>query len=125
MVFILGYLFHPDSDDCYLAFRQGPCDKGFMIVLGLNKVIPECIKNNCEDGSVEIKGKCYPFGESDICQPRTTKMLGVNTSTFIVDCIDKPVFVKNRIDAEDPTTVKPLIPQCPKGSKRFVNGKCK
>lgn len=97
-----------------------------MIVLGLNKVIPECIKNNCEDGSVEIKGKCYLFGESDLCSPKEVKMLGVNTTTFVVDCIDKPVFVKNRIgDDDDSITVKPLISQCPKGSKRYINRKCK
>lgn len=124
-VFVLGHLYHPETDDCYLAFRQGPCAKGFMVVLGLNKVIPECIINKCEDGSVEIKGKCYQFGESDVCQPKAIKMLGVNTVSFVVDCVDKPVFVINRIGMEEPTTVKPIIQMCPKGSKRFINGKCR
>lgn len=121
----LGHLFHPETDDCYLAFRQGPCQKGFMIVLAPNKVIPECIQTNCKDGSVEIKGKCYKFGESDLCQPKVEKLLGVNTSTFVVDCMDKPVFVLNRIGEDESVTVKPVIPLCSKGSKRYVNGKCK
>lgn len=123
-------MYHPETDDCYLAFRQGPCDKGSILVLGANSVIPQCIKSKCEDGMVEIQQKCHPFGESDLCQPKQMKMLGVNTSTFLVDCVDKPfvtMTIATRLGEEEKTTTeKPTIhiPKCPKGSKRFQSGRC-
>lgn len=94
-MYVLGHLYRPETESCHPAFRQGSCNKGFMLALVSDNVIPQCIRNRCEDGSVEIKERCYKFGESDYCSPKEA-ILGVNESFQIIcipvitDSVNKP-----------------------------------
>lgn len=89
-------MFLPETDSCYPAFRQGPCDKGFILVLVKDNIFPQCVKSKCKDGFAELNNKCYAFGESDGCNPKEQSILGVN-ELFEITCIQKyPNILKSK-----------------------------
>ena len=88
---------------CYELYRRGPCQFSEYLIANLNKsgtASPTvCVPNNCTvDGVVWFQGKCRQLG--DIC-PETSLSVGVNESSFQLDCID---IVKGSIPSAPPCT---------------------
>ncbi|XP_030376021.1 uncharacterized protein LOC115625195 [Scaptodrosophila lebanonensis] len=129
-------LYHPDSDACFPAYRQGPCKSGEMLVLYKDKIIPECVSNPCrEDNHFMIQGKCYEFGNnqghSNPCPLKEyTYVLGVNPKTLMVDCIQLSLQLQTRFGEEDATLVAPpdyhieVAQKCGRGSRMSIQGRC-
>ncbi|CAH2045648.1 unnamed protein product, partial [Iphiclides podalirius] len=58
-----GYLYHPGTDACWLAYKRGPCPAGQYLVLPKTSVIPICDNNPCiADNLVMWQGKCEVLG---------------------------------------------------------------
>ncbi|KAJ0173730.1 hypothetical protein K1T71_010879 [Dendrolimus kikuchii] len=117
-----AYLYHPDSDMCWPAYRQGPCQGGFHLILPQNSAIPVCVKNDCTiDSYVMWNGKCEKMNTLSPCISDFTRyapmILGVNATTLTIDCI--PLEVKSRFSV-DPVTSRSNV--CANGSKRNVGG---
>lgn len=122
-------LYYPDSDACHLAFRRGPCEAEHMLVLAPNAVIPQCIKNTCKvDGLVKINNVCYEIGGSAPCQnAQLSYVLGVNTTTLLLDCIKLSISVKTRVslvDDDEPQYDLSKVDLCARGSQRSIEGIC-
>ncbi|ALC46463.1 CG12811 [Drosophila busckii] len=130
-------LFYPDTDACYPAYRQGPCEQGQMLVLYQEQIIPECVSNPCrQDGYFMIKDRCYQFGNSSSnynpCPNKDyTFVLGVNPKTLMVDCVQLSMALETRF-GQTPN-VAPVAPpeyhielaeKCARGSKLSAQGKC-
>lgn len=83
------YLYFPNNNSCYEAYRQGPCSLEYYVVLPDQNVIPKCVKNPCLiDGLVFFNQNCYPLKK--LGGPCGSKgVLNVNT-TFHLECM--PVF---------------------------------
>ncbi|KAH8383672.1 hypothetical protein KR009_009988 [Drosophila setifemur] len=125
-------LYYPDTDACYPAYRQGPCETGQMLVLYKERIIPECVKNPCpKDNHFLIRDTCYEFGhstENPCPNKEATYVLGVNPMNLMVDCVKLSVQLETRIS--DNEEVAPpeyhidLAEKCSRGSRLLVQGKC-
>ncbi|KAH8407229.1 hypothetical protein KR222_010902 [Zaprionus bogoriensis] len=127
-------IYYPETDACYPAYRQGPCEAGEMLVLYKEKAIPECVKNPCgQDGHFQIRNKCYQFGsskESDNPCPNKelTFVLGVNPKTLMVDCVQLSMQLVTRF-SDDQEVAPPdyhieLAEKCLRGSRLSAQGRC-
>lgn len=47
---ISGFIYYPPKDRCYPPYRQGPCPKKQHLILLAGRVIPQCVRNPCQDG---------------------------------------------------------------------------
>ncbi|XP_034834246.2 uncharacterized protein [Maniola hyperantus] len=112
-----GYLFHPDSDKCWLAYQRGPCPAEQYLVLPTDSMIPVCVPNPCKtDSMVEWNGQCHLLG-SNVCGNKfPAEVLWINATTISVDCVK--VYVNNRfsLDADFESTTT-----CPPGCRRSVH----
>ncbi|EDV42178.1 uncharacterized protein Dana_GF17138 [Drosophila ananassae] len=125
-------LYYPETDACYPAYRQGPCESGQMLVLYKERVIPECVKNPCsKDNHFMIRDTCYEFGnikENPCPYKEATFVLGVNPTNLMVDCVKLSVHLITRIadDAEEapPDYHLELAEKCSRGSRLLAQGKC-
>lgn len=81
------FLYHPEEDTCYDAYRQGPCQSGYYNALPPGEDVAKCIKNPCRvDGLVSFQGKCHFLWEAGIpCKDNST-YLGVNKDNFQIEC---------------------------------------
>ncbi|KAG6460479.1 hypothetical protein O3G_MSEX012017 [Manduca sexta] len=114
-----AHLYHPASDLCWPAFRQGPCPEGQYLTLPQDSPIPVCQNNPCAiDRQVQWNGKCEVLGNSAPCNHLfpTPAALGVNATTLVVSCVR--LSFNNRFTERVTTSV------CPPGCKRSINGKC-
>uniref|UniRef100_A0A034V0U3 DUF4789 domain-containing protein n=1 Tax=Bactrocera dorsalis TaxID=27457 RepID=A0A034V0U3_BACDO len=124
-----GALYYPDSDSCHPAFRRGPCEAEHMLILARNAVLPQCIKNDCKvDGLVKINNVCYQIGGSAPCpNAQLSYVLGVNTTTLMLDCIKLSISVKTRVgllDDDEPDYDLSKVDLCARGSQRSIEGTC-
>ncbi|XP_004921844.1 uncharacterized protein LOC101745936 [Bombyx mori] len=113
-----AHLYHPGTDKCWPAFRQGPCEVGQYLVLPQNSVIPVCEQNPCNtDTLVQLNGNCEKLGSIAPCNHLypVSSSLGVNSTTLVVSCVT--LSLETRF-----TEVIGVL--CPPGSRRSVNGKC-
>ncbi|XP_017480992.1 PREDICTED: uncharacterized protein LOC108370218 [Rhagoletis zephyria] len=122
-------LYYPDSDACHPAFRRGPCEDEYMLVLAPGATIPQCIKNDCKvDGQVKIHQICHEIGSAAPCKnAHLSYVLGVNTKTLMLDCVRLSVAVKTRVELEDgdePLYDLSKIEMCARGTKRSIEGTC-
>nr|XP_014099662.2 uncharacterized protein LOC106624452 [Bactrocera oleae] len=122
-------LYYPDSDSCHSAFRRGPCEAEYMLVLAPNAVLPQCIKNTCKvDGLVKINNVCYEIGSSGPCQnAHLSYVLGVNTTTLLLDCIKLSISVRTRVSLlgdDEPDYDLSKVDLCARGSQRSIEGTC-
>lgn len=114
-----AYLYHPRSDACWPAWRQGPCAQGHVLVLPPNSVLPVCEKNPCEtDGLVQHGGKCERLGSIKPCAHLypISAALGIHAGNMTVVC------VRLSLESRFGEDVVPVL--CPPGCKRSINGKC-
>ncbi|XP_068156913.1 uncharacterized protein [Drosophila tropicalis] len=128
-------LYHPETDGCYPAYRQGPCKTGQILVLYKEKVIPECVTNPChKDGMFMIRETCYEFGnnkhaENPCPYKEFTYVLGVNPQTLMVDCVKLSPQLETRFGME-PAAQAPadyyidLAEKCSRGSRLSAQGRC-
>ncbi|XP_051166665.1 uncharacterized protein LOC127284968 [Leptopilina boulardi] len=80
------FLYHPEDDSCYDAYRQGPCNSGQYFVLSSGEMVAKCIKNPCDiDGFVHYQGKCHILWERGIPCKDQSNALGVNED-FEIEC---------------------------------------
>ncbi|KAH8271354.1 hypothetical protein KR018_007458 [Drosophila ironensis] len=125
-------LYYPETDACYPAYRQGPCETGQMLVLYKEKIIPECVRNPCaRDNYFMIRDTCYEFGntnENPCPYKEATYVLGVNPMNLMVDCVKLSVHLDSRIsddsEAPPPEYHIELAEKCARGSRLLVQGKC-
>ncbi|KAH8243079.1 hypothetical protein KR032_004324 [Drosophila birchii] len=129
-------LYYPETDACYPAYRQGPCESGQILVLYKERIIPECVRNPCgQDGHFMVRNSCYQFGntkhEENPCPYKeATFVLGVNPTTLMVDCVKLSVQLDTRIaDTEEQPVAPPeyhidLAEKCGRGSRLSIQGKC-
>ncbi|XP_068619243.1 uncharacterized protein [Battus philenor] len=116
-----GYLYHPATDTCWLAYQRGPCPEGQYLVLPKSSVIPVCENNPCaKDNLVEWKGKCEALGSSAPCGVTyPASALWVNATTVTVECVK--VYIESRFSTFDTEVLSTL---CLPGCKRRINNKC-
>ncbi|XP_067616990.1 uncharacterized protein [Eurosta solidaginis] len=133
-------LYYPDTDACYIAFRQGPCENEQLLVLAPNRTVPQCIINTCKiDGQVKINNICYEIGHVAPCHNgHLSYVLGVNPKTLMLDCIKLSAAIKTRIgaigdasghadvgsDDDAPSYDLNKVDLCARGTKRAINGTC-
>ncbi|KAG5670960.1 hypothetical protein PVAND_001189 [Polypedilum vanderplanki] len=89
-----GFIYSPNDDACYEAYRRGPCRDGEIF-----KIVPpfksaKCVLNECRrDGFVLFNGKCQQLDSVNACRQfqyligRKT-YLTVNFSTLELTCAD-------------------------------------
>lgn len=128
-------LYYPETDACYPAYRQGPCEPGQILVLYKERIIPECVRNPCNrDGHFMVRNGCYQFGntthEGNPCPYKeATFVLGVNPTTLMVDCVKLSVQLDTRIADTEVEQAPPeyhieLAEKCGRGSRLSIQGKC-
>ncbi|CAF4910350.1 unnamed protein product [Pieris macdunnoughi] len=112
-----GYLYYPEKNSCWPAFRRGPCSSDEHLVLRLNSVIPICVTNPCVDGFVMWKGRCERLGSTGPCPNEfPPAVLWINATTITVECI--ALNFDNRYDTY--TSIEMCLPGC----KRHVQSMC-
>ncbi|CAH2208066.1 jg16078, partial [Pararge aegeria aegeria] len=114
------FLFHPDTDKCWLAYERGACPEEQYLVLPKDSMIPICVPNPCRTDSMVLwNGQCQKLGSSVCGNTFPAKVLWVNATTSTVDCVI--VYLNNRfsIDVEFETNIT-----CPLGCRRNVQNKC-
>lgn len=130
---ITANIYHPASDKCWPAFRKGPCNEGFYLVLPPNSVRPVCEINVCYvDNYVVWNNKCEKLGSTKPCEHMfpTSAALGVNATTMLVSCVRQGLSFEKRFGVDNDSmkidTTTPKVPEilCPPGSKRSYNGIC-
>lgn len=110
------FLYFPSNDSCHEAYRQGPCPPENYVVLPEDEEIPRCVENPClKDGMVPYNGTCYSLNTIDGPCASQGAIIGVNETTFQLDCIQ--IVVLTFIDVPSRT--------CPKGTRRSIQGECK
>ncbi|XP_014371870.2 uncharacterized protein LOC106721446 [Papilio machaon] len=116
-----GYLYHPATDRCWLAYQRGPCSEGQYLVLPKSSVLPICEINPCiSDDTVMYNGNCTTLGDMRPCGlSYPAKVVWINATTIKVDCVK--VYVDNRFSSNIEEEVFAL---CPPGCKRSVNLQC-
>lgn len=135
----LGYLYHPNTNRCYLAHRQGPCPEGHKLTLPTTRYVPECRKNFCnQDGLVQYNRSCYKLNEPGPCpHPELSNVLGIDTKTFALKCIrlseSNIATISTRFGDEDDNEMTSQTnisaetdsqSECRIGSRRSYQGKC-
>ncbi|XP_013139814.1 PREDICTED: uncharacterized protein LOC106104335 [Papilio polytes] len=115
-----GYLYHPKTDKCWLAYQRGPCPQGQYLVLPKSTVLPICENNPCiNDDSVMFNGNCTTLGAMIPCGlSYPSKVVWINAATTKVDCVK--VYVENRFSSND----EEMFALCPPGCKRSINLQC-
>lgn len=108
-----GLIYYPDTDDCYQAYRKGPCESEKYLILEDDVV--QCVDNPCKiDGHVRYKGRCYPLGSKAPCEE--DYILEVNKVVLRPECSDviMPFLIVDSPQKE-----------CPAGTRRNFKGVCK
>ncbi|XP_051166662.1 uncharacterized protein LOC127284965 isoform X2 [Leptopilina boulardi] len=83
------FLYHPENDFCYDAYRQGPCPSGYYFALSPGENVATCQLNPCRiDGLVPFNGKCHFLWESGHPCKNETLFLGINDN-FQIECSDR------------------------------------
>ncbi|CAK1552268.1 unnamed protein product [Leptosia nina] len=112
-----GYLYYPEKDSCWPAFRRGPCNDKEHLRLPHNSIIPVCVKNPCNDGFVVWKGTCQRLGSTAPCKIEfPPAVLWVNATTMSLGCVPLNFHIRSEIAYENA--------KCPLGCKRHVQGLC-
>ncbi|EFN86542.1 hypothetical protein EAI_04380 [Harpegnathos saltator] len=111
------FVYFPMNDSCHEVYRQGPCPVYQYVVLPEGEAVPRCETNPCFiDGAVPFNGTCHLLGSADgPCG--SDAVLGVNETTFQLECISKEIVPFVIIDT--PNKI------CPPGSRRSTLGECK
>ncbi|KZC06216.1 PREDICTED: uncharacterized protein LOC107194934 [Dufourea novaeangliae] len=111
------FLYFPTNDSCHEAYMQGPCPLNYYVVLPKNEAVPRCVENPClTDGVVQYNGVCYPLRTiGGPCGPEG--VLGVNETTFELECVPANVAPFLIIDAPKR--------RCPAGTRRNSLGICR
>lgn len=134
--FITGYLYDSENDQCYKAYRQGPCSTGQYLAFSDNSLKAECQPNDCSvDGQVRFREKCYELGSNGPCAvdkllPIFTK-LNINETTLQIECVVSTLSESgSRFGEEDSKnselTVVSKYPAaaCFRGSRRAYLNQC-
>ncbi|XP_032521626.2 uncharacterized protein LOC116773308 [Danaus plexippus] len=111
-----GHLYHPTTDKCWPAYREGPCGSGQYIVLPDNSSVPVCVRNPClVEGFVVWNGKCEVLGNS--CGEKfPISLLSIDAVTLKVACV--------RLDEVESRFSLNVQSTCLAGSKRNIKSKC-
>ncbi|CAG4931827.1 unnamed protein product [Parnassius apollo] len=117
-----GYLYHPATDACWLAYQRGPCPKGQYLVLPKTSVIPVCEINPCiGDNLVMWHEKCETLGSFTPCgKTYPASALWVNATTITIDCVKIYMEIEPRF-SQDNIGEQVL---CPPGCKRSIKSQC-
>lgn len=62
-----GYVYYVQNNDCYEAYKQGPCKDREILVVGKDTSNPKCVINDCQKGFVMFNGACSEFRSEDAC----------------------------------------------------------
>nr|XP_021193598.2 uncharacterized protein LOC110378588 [Helicoverpa armigera] len=115
-----GFLYHPKSDACWAAYTKGPCLDGQYLILPQGSAIPLCETNPCIINKlVMFNGKCQPLSTTAPCNHLwPPAVLTINATTLTPNC--------ERINLLSRFGDRPVVvlPKCPPGCKRSVNGRC-
>lgn len=112
-----AYIYHPKSDSCWPAWRQGPCNASEYLTLKNDTVIPSCEPNPCKkDGAVIFDRLCWNLGATAPCVHMypIPAALGVNATNLAIECVHLKLdnrFGDNNFNVE-------LMGHCVPGSKR-------
>ncbi|XP_011314734.1 uncharacterized protein [Fopius arisanus] len=114
---VKGRLYYSLNDSCYEPYRRGPCKSSEYLILPQDQVASRCVLNPCrEDNLVPFEGGCHPLHEKEgPCQENN--ILGVNSTTFHIECIPLDLVPFNIIDPGEDDG-------CPRGSRRTAYGIC-
>lgn len=83
-----AYLYHPATDQCYPAYKQGPCESGECLILPENSGVPKCRPNPCaKDNFVQFRDECHELDKPGPCSlPELWNVVGVNETTLNIIC---------------------------------------
>ncbi|KAJ8985261.1 hypothetical protein NQ317_007046, partial [Molorchus minor] len=113
-----GYIYYPEEDGCFAAYRRGPCPSGHHLIIKKGEVVPKCVSNPCEDGFAIFNSTCFELGKPNgPCRPINEGggIFDVNATTLNVECLV----------GTDRLSLFSLPSNCAPGSKRDNNGKCR
>ncbi|XP_043462219.1 uncharacterized protein LOC122498514 isoform X2 [Leptopilina heterotoma] len=81
-------LYNPEDEQCYDAYRTGPCSDGYYFMLPPGEIVAKCVKNPCLiDGLVPYKEQCHHLWKYGYpCKDNNT-YLGIDDN-FQVTCDD-------------------------------------
>jgi hypothetical protein len=115
-----GYIYHPKTDRCYSAYRQGPCPVNHFLIVPQGQYIPECLPNRCnEDGLVTFKRRCHRLHEAGPCElAELSYVVAVNSNSLELECIQQNLELVSRNPEEE------YGMGCLPGTKRSIQGKC-
>lgn len=85
----VAYLYYPAKQQCFPAYKKGPCNQGEYLVLRGNSVIPECVVNPCTlENYVLFRNGCHKLDEGGPCQlsNELSNAVGVNETTLEIIC---------------------------------------
>lgn len=76
-----GFLYYTPEDNCYLAYRQGPCfPNHYLIPPDQKNENSTCQLNHCsEDGQVLFRNECVKL---NVTSSKSLQLLSVNPNTF-------------------------------------------
>lgn len=144
IVFNLGHLFFPPSNQCFAAHTRGPCGPNQHLILLNNTVLPVCSPNYCgQDNYVLFRGRCHRLNTAGPCDlPELGVKVSVDAKNLQLDCL--PKVVDTRFSGVNDTIMIPStkpppsqfdIPDffdyyyhedvCFRGGKRSYEGRCK
>lgn len=126
----LAYLYHPATDQCYPAYKRGPCGTGEYLILPLNSGVPKCRPNRCRiDNFVLFQGSCHELDTAGPCTwgEQLLNLVGVNETTLEIICTKDykiDVFLSRWSEdegnrAKDTPPPRPIIPEEP---SLIING---
>ncbi|XP_072930010.1 uncharacterized protein [Epargyreus clarus] len=109
-----GYLYHPSTNKCWPAYRQGPCQRGHFLVLPNDSPVPTCYINPCMMDTLVIwNGKCEILGSTTPCESKfPPSVLWVNATNLVLDCMV--------LNSEVSDVNRTLPKACPPGCKRSI-----
>lgn len=94
-----------------------------MLVLPKSKVVPECVKNDCNNGKVSYKSECLTL-EGPCHKTIKELKLVVSPKTLQLECGFSRVSLGNRVGTEDEKLVENLVNFCLPGGMRAQSGDC-
>lgn len=84
-----AYLYYPKMNQCFPAYRQGPCGKSEYLILPKSSTTPKCAPNPCLwDTFVVFEDACHELNEAGPCPyPELGQVLGINETTLEISCV--------------------------------------
>ena len=114
---IVGNLYYPKLDRCFLQYTRGPCKQREHFILRPNSTIAKCVRNPCtKKDTIPYKGSCYElYVSGGPCDSNNT--LTVPETSFEPECVE--IFAVNY------QVITAPVKTCGPGTRRMNRGMCR